>query len=102
MGANAAVRAGPVEVQSRRGERAEPFTTWAGLDDRWMARGACVGRPESWWSAAASRTRHVERARAVCSGCPVQDECLAFALRSRIRGGVWGGLTEPERRGTRR
>ena len=39
-----------------------------------------------------------KRARAVCLGCPVRSQCLAEALDSRIEWGVWGGLTERERR----
>ncbi|MFE7779418.1 WhiB family transcriptional regulator, partial [Streptomyces sp. NPDC057445] len=38
------------------------------------------------------------RAKAVCLGCPVQTECLAEALDNRIEFGVWGGMTERERR----
>jgi hypothetical protein len=34
----------------------------------------------------------------VCSGCPVRFECLAEALDNRIEWGVWGGMTERERR----
>ncbi|WP_225801762.1 WhiB family transcriptional regulator [Streptomyces sp. NK15101] len=38
------------------------------------------------------------RAKAVCFGCPVQAECLAYALDRRVEHGVWGGMTERERR----
>jgi WhiB family transcriptional regulator, redox-sensing transcriptional regulator len=37
-------------------------------------------------------------AREVCKGCPVRTECLAHALDNRVRFGVWGGMTERERR----
>lgn len=39
-----------------------------------------------------------KRARAVCMGCAVRSECLAEALDNRIEWGVWGGMTERERR----
>ncbi|MCW2809608.1 MAG: WhiB family transcriptional regulator [Friedmanniella sp.] len=39
-----------------------------------------------------------KRARLLCSGCPVRFECLAEALDNRIEWGVWGGMTERERR----
>lgn len=39
-----------------------------------------------------------KRARAVCTGCPVRAHCLAEALDHKIEWGVWGGLTERERR----
>jgi len=39
-----------------------------------------------------------KRARTVCMGCAVRSECLAEALDNRIEWGVWGGMTERERR----
>ena len=39
-----------------------------------------------------------KRARGVCMGCPVRFDCLAEALDNRIEWGVWGGMTERERR----
>jgi WhiB family redox-sensing transcriptional regulator len=36
--------------------------------------------------------------REVCKACPVRTECLAHALDNRIRFGVWGGMTERERK----
>jgi RNA polymerase sigma factor (sigma-70 family) len=38
------------------------------------------------------------RQKAVCTGCPVRTECLADALDNRVEFGVWGGMTERERR----
>jgi WhiB family redox-sensing transcriptional regulator len=38
------------------------------------------------------------RAKTVCMGCPVRAECLAEALDERINFGIWGGMTERERR----
>jgi WhiB family transcriptional regulator, redox-sensing transcriptional regulator len=38
------------------------------------------------------------RAKAVCGACPVRRECLQFALATRQSYGVWGGMTERERR----
>ena len=40
----------------------------------------------------------VREAKAVCAGCPVRAQCLAHALAHGERYGVWGGLSEPERR----
>ncbi|MEV6536217.1 MULTISPECIES: WhiB family transcriptional regulator [unclassified Streptomyces] len=39
-----------------------------------------------------------KQAKAVCARCPVRTECLAEALDERIEFGVWGGMTERERR----
>ncbi len=41
-------------------------------------------------------------AKAVCATCPVRAECLEFAMTTRQPDGVWGGLTEAERRRLRR
>lgn len=38
------------------------------------------------------------KAKRICRGCPVQRECLAEALTNRIKFGVWGGMTERERK----
>ena len=41
-------------------------------------------------------------AKRICRGCPVRTQCLEFALAARLEHGVWGGLTEEERRSLRR
>lgn len=41
-------------------------------------------------------------AQAVCATCPVREPCLEFALVTRQEDGIWGGLTENERRRVRR
>ena len=38
------------------------------------------------------------KAKQMCTGCPVRTECLAEALDNQIEWGVWGGMTERERR----
>lgn len=40
----------------------------------------------------------IEEAKRVCAVCPVQPQCLEFALRTRQEFGIWGGTTEEERR----
>ena len=37
-------------------------------------------------------------ARQVCARCPVRQPCLDYALSNRITHGIWGGMTERERR----
>ena len=41
-------------------------------------------------------------AKAICRGCPVREACLDFALRTNQLFGIWGGLSERERRRVRR
>lgn len=66
--------------------------TW--IDD-WASRGACrTSDPDELFVQGAAQNR----AKAVCMGCPVRTECLADALDNRVEFGVWGGMTERERR----
>lgn len=44
----------------------------------------------------------IEEAKAVCRRCPVMDQCLQWALESGQESGVWGGLSEAERRSMKR
>jgi WhiB family transcriptional regulator, redox-sensing transcriptional regulator len=61
----------------------------------WPMRAACRGgAPDALFTSGASQ----HRAKSVCRGCPVRTECLADALDNRVEFGVWGGLTERERR----
>lgn len=42
------------------------------------------------------------RAKAICRRCPVAADCLAYALETREDYGVWGGMSESDRRALRR
>src|SRR5918912_700026 len=44
----------------------------------------------------------VEQAKAVCRRCTVTDECLQWALETGQDAGVWGGMSEDERRALKR
>jgi WhiB family redox-sensing transcriptional regulator len=39
-----------------------------------------------------------QEALRICSGCPVKGECLEWALDTRVHYGIWGGMTERQRR----
>lgn len=61
----------------------------------WRCRAACRGGdPDRLFVRGAAQ----REAKLVCFGCPVRTECLAEALDHRIEFGVWGGMTERERR----
>ena len=45
-----------------------------------------------------TRRRRDDAAKSVCATCPVQSDCLEYALAERIDHGVWGGCSERERR----
>jgi len=46
--------------------------------------------------------RQIAEAKSVCRRCPVVGECLAWALNSGQDHGVWGGMSEDERRALKR
>lgn len=61
----------------------------------WVAQSACRhADPDELFVTGAAQNR----AKAVCMGCPVRTECLSDALDNRVEFGVWGGMTERERR----
>ncbi len=62
--------------------------------DDWTLKARCRGMQDQLFPEGADQ----KRARTVCMGCAVRSECLAEALDNRIEWGVWGGMTERERR----
>jgi WhiB family redox-sensing transcriptional regulator len=67
-------------------------TAWT---EDWPSLGACrLGDPDALFVQGAAQNR----AKQVCMWCPVRVECLADALDNRVEFGVWGGMTERERR----
>ena len=71
----------------------------------WYAYAACVGKnPELFFPIGTSgpALMQLKQAKAVCGGCPVQSVCLEWAVLAGIDHGVWGGLSEDERRALRR
>jgi WhiB family redox-sensing transcriptional regulator len=63
----------------------------------WQDRAACAtADPELFFPEADARS--TREAKRVCGGCPVRVECLTSAIANREEYGVWGGLTERERR----
>ncbi len=62
---------------------------------QWTTQAACRNSdPDALFVQGAEQNR----AKIVCGACPVRTECLADALDNRIEFGVWGGMTERERR----
>jgi WhiB family redox-sensing transcriptional regulator len=63
--------------------------------DDWASVAACRAEaPDALFVRGAEQNR----AKQVCRSCPVRAECLAEALDNQIEWGVWGGMTERERR----
>jgi len=51
--------------------------------------------PDAWFPDKGQSTRVVKK---ICARCPVRAECLEYAMANGERFGVWGGLSERERR----
>ena len=63
---------------------------------RWRHQAACHGTDLNLFYP--ERGHSAGQARQVCARCPVRQPCLEYALSNRITSGIWGGLTERERR----
>jgi WhiB family redox-sensing transcriptional regulator len=67
---------------------------------RWQERANCLGvDPDLFFPERGASTRE---AKSVCRGCEVRGECLEYALDHGEKFGIWGGLSERERRRVRR
>ena len=66
----------------------------------WLDQAACrTEHPELFFPAGTTQPArsHLAKAKSVCHRCPVTETCLAWALETGQRYGVWGGLSEDER-----
>ena len=71
----------------------------------WLFRAACrMEEPELFFPVGTSGPALVQtaRAKAVCQRCPVMIQCRTWALTTGQAAGVWGGMSEDERREMRR
>jgi len=66
----------------------------------WQERALCAQTdPEAFFPEKGGSTREAKR---VCASCEVREECLEYALANDERFGIWGGLSERERRKLKR
>ena len=69
-------------------------------DRTWQDDANCLGvDPDLFFPERGASTRE---AKEVCRGCVVREECLEYALANGEKFGIWGGLSERERRRIRR
>jgi WhiB family transcriptional regulator, redox-sensing transcriptional regulator len=71
----------------------------------WRNRAACLDLdPELWFPVGSTgpAVEQTERAKAVCAGCDVVADCLAWAMETGQSDGIWGCKTADERRVLRR
>jgi WhiB family redox-sensing transcriptional regulator len=65
-------------------------------EQEWQERALCAQTdPEAFFPEKGGSTREAKR---ICQGCEVRAECLEYALGHDERFGIWGGLSERERR----
>ncbi|MER6464722.1 WhiB family transcriptional regulator [Streptomyces sp. NPDC001228] len=82
---------------------AAPATGLRGIGDTsWHTRGACHGMDvedaDAVFFPGPRDHADIAEAKELCGWCPVRRECLDFSLENVLKEGVWGGLTEAERR----
>ena len=66
----------------------------------WQTKANCMGvDPDLFFPERGASTRE---AKEVCRGCVVREDCLEYALANGEKFGIWGGLSERERRRLRR
>lgn len=66
----------------------------------WQERALCAQTdPDAFFPDKGGSTRDAKR---ICVGCEVRAECLGYALARDERFGIWGGLSERERRALKR
>ena len=70
------------------------MTMNASFREDWATAATCRGTGDVLFAEGAAQ----RRVRVLCEGCPVRRECLAEALDNNMEWGVWGGMTERERR----
>lgn len=74
-------------------------------DARWREKAACSKEdPELFFPTGVNgySEKIVDQAKAICRTCPVADECLSYAMDHDEDYGIWGGLTENQRRDLKR
>jgi WhiB family transcriptional regulator, redox-sensing transcriptional regulator len=78
----------------------EVFESGPVTTDQWQDRALCAQTdPEAFFPEKGGSTREAKK---ICLGCEVRTECLEYALAHDERFGIWGGLSERERRRLKR
>ncbi|MCU1431912.1 MAG: transcription factor WhiB [Actinotalea sp.] len=90
----------PSDLAPREAEGATVLPLFGVVEDdsaaSWQERALCAQTdPEAFFPEKGGSTREAKK---VCLGCDVRSECLEYALAHDERFGIWGGLSERERR----
>jgi WhiB family transcriptional regulator, redox-sensing transcriptional regulator len=79
--------------------------TATGSAANWRLAGACLSAdPDLFFPISTNglAERQIARAKMICAGCRVRQECLDFAQAHDLTYGIWGGTTPQDRRRERR
>lgn len=71
----------------------------------WRNEAACRGEATDLFfpiGESGPAVQQIREAKAICSSCPVREPCLAWSLQAGADHGVWGGMSEAERKAFRR
>jgi WhiB family transcriptional regulator, redox-sensing transcriptional regulator len=74
------------------------------VEDLWQLRASCRGPnhaiffPPARLERREEKRRREARAKEICGTCPVREPCREYALQIKEQHGIWGGMTENERR----
>ncbi|MEO6794913.1 MAG: WhiB family transcriptional regulator [Mycobacterium sp.] len=78
----------------------DPFDPDSATNEEWQERALCAQTdPEAFFPEKGGSTREAKK---ICQRCSVRSECLDYALAHDERFGIWGGLSERERRRLKR
>lgn len=65
----------------------------------WTKMALCAAHPgQGWWFPEDYDDKDASKAIAICRACPVQDECLSYAIATGQSEGIWGSTTPSQRR----
>ncbi|KAB1924711.1 MAG: WhiB family transcriptional regulator [Corynebacterium sp.] len=86
--------------RTRSGRSMSLDDLFGAAEQEWQEQALCAQTdPEAFFPEKGGSTREAKR---ICQACAVRDECLEYALLNDERFGIWGGLSERERRRLKR
>ena len=86
--------------RTRSGRSMSLDDLFGAAEQEWQEQALCAQPdPEAFFPEKGGSTREAKR---ICQACAVRDECLEYALLNDERFGIWGGLSERERRRLKR
>ena len=86
--------------RTRSGRSMSLDALFGAAEQEWQEQALCAQTdPEAFFPEKGGSTREAKR---ICQACAVRDECLEYALLNDERFGIWGGLSERERRRLKR